>query len=278
MHPLQQGYRYAVVGSTYAGIPQRWLVIYSQQAYDRQVKTLTKRYSKQNQKEYHSAIKLEKQSFACAQDAQKAVHQRAKNLKTLEIEQLEVTQHLCYKTRGRPKKGALPEKLYRVKLRLSSPLACFQGLRDSKGHFVLATNELDEKKLPDLEVLTAYKGQSKVERGFRFLKDPQFVASNLFVKKPERIQALLFIMTLCLTVYAAIEYQIRQNLAKHKQTLPNQIGKQVSNPTTRWIFELFIGVHVLYGKKEPISINIKEIHLKIIQLMGEKYKKYYLII
>ncbi len=132
----------------------------------------------------------------------------------------------------------------------------------------MTNNELDQEKLPDLEVLTVCKGQSKVERGFCFLKDPEFVASNVFVKKPERVQALLFIMTLCLTVYAAIEYQIRQNLAKQKKTLPNQIGKQVSNPTIRWIFELFIGVHVLHRQINPMSLKIKEISVKIIQLMG----------
>jgi transposase len=35
-----------------------------------------------------------------------------------------------------------------------------------------------------------------VERGFRFLKDPLFLASSVFVKKPERIMALSLIMVL----------------------------------------------------------------------------------
>lgn len=42
-----------------------------------------------------------------------------------------------------------------------------------------------------------------MERGFRFLKDPMFLASTLFLKKAQRIMALLFVMTLCLLVYAA---------------------------------------------------------------------------
>jgi len=168
-----------------------------------------------------------------------------KSLKTLQVDSFEITtKHLRYKTKGRPKTGAVPEEIHSVKLRLSSPLAPFQELKASKGRFVLATNELDEEKLPYIEVLTAYKGQAKVERGLRFLKDPQFVASNLFVKKPERVEALLLIMTLCLTVYAAIEYRIRQQLAQKHQTIP---------------------------------LNIKEIYYKIIHLMGNAYKKYYLI-
>lgn len=64
--------------------------------------------------------------------------------------------------------------------------------------FIVATNELDERALSDPEVLRAYKGQSsKVERGFRFLKDPMFVASTLYLKRVERVMALLMVMRRC---------------------------------------------------------------------------------
>ena len=39
------------------------------------------------------------------------------------------------------------------------------------------------------------------ERGFRFLKDPLFFASSLFLKNPKRIMALLMVMLLSLLVY-----------------------------------------------------------------------------
>ncbi|MBK8657186.1 MAG: hypothetical protein IPN20_25565 [Haliscomenobacter sp.] len=74
--------------------------------------------------------------------------------------------------------------------------------RKARVKFIIATNNLDKNKTPDDQLLTKYKSLSKVERGFRFLKDPQFIASSFFVKKPERVEALLFIMTLCLSVYA----------------------------------------------------------------------------
>jgi transposase len=41
-----------------------------------------------------------------------------------------------------------------------------------------------------------------VERGFRFLKDPLFLASSLYLKSPKRIMTLMRVMTLCLLVYA----------------------------------------------------------------------------
>jgi transposase len=66
----------------------------------------------------------------------------------------------------------------------------------------------------------------------------------LFVKKPERVEALVFIMTLCLTVYAALEYRIREALALEDEHIPNQLGKKVQNPTARWVFEIFTGIRL----------------------------------
>ena len=46
-------------------------------------------------------------------------------------------------------------------------------------------------------------------------------------------------------VFTALEYRLRTALAEHRQTFPNQRGKPVANPTTRWIFQCFTGIHVL---------------------------------
>jgi transposase len=68
---------------------------------------------------------------------------------------------------------------------------------------LLATNALDDQALSPQAVLEGSKGQQHAARGFRFLKDPQCLASSLSRKKPERIMALLMVMTVCLLVYAA---------------------------------------------------------------------------
>jgi transposase len=52
-------------------------------------------------------------------------------------------------------------------------------------------------------VLDGEKGQAPAEREGRFLKAPQCLASSLSLKKPERIMALLMVMTVCWLVYAA---------------------------------------------------------------------------
>ena len=45
-------------------------------------------------------------------------------------------------------------------------------------------------------ILSYYKEQSQVEKGFRFLKDPVFCVDNVFLKNPKRIMALSMIMVL----------------------------------------------------------------------------------
>lgn len=277
LKPLTADYQYLELGSIYADVSQRWLVIHSEHAYKREMKTLVKNYLKQSKKEYQMLLKLQRKAFCCRQDALKAVEQLVAKTKTLQLERVNITQKAKHKGQGRPSKGSKPTQIvYFLDLSLSSPISRFRALENQKGKFILATNELNKDNLPDQEVLAAYKGLSKVERGFRFLKDPQFVASSLFVKKPERVEALVFIMTLCLTVYAALEYRIRQQLARKEDFLPNQLGKKVQNPTARWIFETFIGIHVLYGMDKPILLNIKDIHTKVIELLGLQYRKYYL--
>jgi transposase len=111
---------------------------------------------------------------------------------------------------------------------------------------ILATNALDHHALSPHEVLTSSKGQQHADRGCRFLKDPQFLASSLSRKKPERLMALLMVMTMCLLVYTALEYRIRHALKDNGATFPDQKGQRIQHPTARWVFHYFVGIHVLF--------------------------------
>ena len=145
-----------------------------------------------------------------------------------------------------------------------------------KSCFILATNQLDSKALPDDELLSAYKDQQKVERGFRFLKDPLFMASTLYLKSPKRIRALMMVMTLCLLVYAALEYRLRQALQQHDQTFPNQKGQPTRTPTARWVFQCFTGIHLLVIAQEQVLVlNLNEPQRRLLAMLGERYVALY---
>jgi len=57
--------------------------------------------------------------------------------------------------------------------------------------------------------------------------------------------ALLMVMTVCLLVYAALEYCIRTALKEPGTTFPDRKGKSIQNPTARWVFHYFVGIPVL---------------------------------
>ena len=141
---------------------------------------------------------------------------------------------------------------------------------------ILATNQQDLEALSDADLIKMDKDQQKVERGFRFLKDPLFMASTLFLKSPERIMALMMVMTLCLMVYAALEHRIRRGLAEHRQTFPDQKGKPAECPTARWVFQFFTGIHVLLvGQIAEVVLNINAHHQVLLALLGERYTTLY---
>ncbi len=73
-------------------------------------------------------------------------------------------------------------------------------------------------------ILQEHKNQQSCERGFRFLKDPLFFASRLFVKLPQRVAALAMIMGLCLLVYCIGQRQLRSSLAEAIETNSQSTG------------------------------------------------------
>lgn len=275
---LSVGHQYVKLKSEYAGVEQRWIVVFSEERYAREKETLKKNYALQTEKELKEYVRLSRERFECKKDAEKAVEKFIKKCKYISLNEIEYQEKGVYDKKGRPGKNQLAVgKCYYISAQVFCEIEKFRAKAGRKGKFIVATNELDEVKLTDQELFENYKGQAKVERGFRFLKDPQFMAATFFVKKPERVEALLFIMTLCLSVYAAIEYRIREKLKEENQTLPNQLGKEVKNPTARWIFACFSGIHVLYTTEKKLMLNVKPLHLKVLDLLGEKYRKYYFL-
>ena len=141
----------------------------------------------------------------------------------------------------------------------------------------MATNELDETKLSDEQLVTFYtQDQQKVEGGFRFMKDPMFRANTIFLKSPKRIEVLMAIMTLCLLVYSALEYRIRQSLMENNAKFPHQTGSSTDKPTARWVFQFFTGIHVLLiGEMQSIVLNCNLEHANLLKLLGESYGSIY---
>jgi hypothetical protein len=173
-------------------------------------------------------------------------------------------------------------------------------------------------------VLDGDKGQARAERGFRFLKAPQFLAFLLrlrswrrppllvlddvkvpncqknhgfnglgsysewpkvadavteappSISKSPRAYGLLMVMTVCVLVYAALEYRIRTAMKEHGATFPDQKGRRIPNPTTRRVFHYFVGIHVLSIPGQGLMIlNLTDAHQHLLELLGKRYAWFY---
>ena len=217
-----------------------------------------------------------KQDFACEIDALAAAENLSKKLKVSIINALETEAIAVFKKPGRPAKNTSPDDYkYRVSAVLSSDHQSFQKRLRRKSCFILASNQTDTSLMSSEQILADYKNQQKVERGFRFLKDPMFLASAVFLKSPKRIMALTMVMTVCLLVYAALEHRIRKGLTDSDVSFPNQTGKMIKNPTLRWVFNYFQNIQVLYLKQEYAILNLNGEHHKLLSILGKKYLKFY---
>jgi len=145
------------------------------------------------------------------------------------------------------------------------------------GRFILASNLLDEQKWTQEIILQEYKSQQPTERGFRFIKDPLFFASRVFLKSTKRIMALAMIMTLALMVYSLGQLKLREALKKTSSTLPNQRGKPTAKPTLRWILQCFQSVHLVFINGIKSSIKLTDRQKLILHFFGSSCRQYYFL-
>ena len=88
--------------------------------------------------------------------------------------------------------------------------------------------------------------------------------------------ALLMVMTVCLLVYAGLEYRIRKALREHAATFPDQKGKRIQHPKTRWVLQYLVGIHWLCQAGQwPLVLNLTEEHQHLLRLLGQPYMQLY---
>jgi transposase len=259
---------------------ERWVIVRTSASEQRAQASLQRQVSRAQVSWERKCWHLGTRRFACEADARAALERELKGKPTwLEVHH-EVIAHPRHAGKGRPRKDAGPTT-YRwqivVTVTVNQQRVYEEALR--KACFIVGTNELENEALSDQELVTTYKDQAGVERGFRFLKDPLFLASSVFVKKPERIIALSLIMVLCLLAYRLAEYQLRARLAETEQTIPDQVQKPTARPTMRWVFQCFEGIELLHVQTATTSLTIvlriEPVHRLILTLLGPLYEKIY---
>lgn len=277
---LNNGYSYYATASDYKDVKQRWLMFFSEAAYHRENKTLDKKIKQENESQNKAWWHLSNHIFTCKDDAYSQAKKQEKSLKFHDAT-FAVVEVKKYASKGRPKIDELPETIgYKIEFSLCLNKQRVAEMRTRKGRFVLATNQLDEAALSNEDVLSEYKGQSGVERGFKFIKDDTFQVDSVFLKTPERIDALMMVMTLCLMVYGVSEYELHQSLQASNETILSQTKKSTNTPSLRWVYFLFRVVNELSvttgDHVQKLVVNLNGVLRKIIRHFGKRASAIYL--
>ncbi len=252
----------SLYGKTY-----RAIVIHSTQHDKRRGKRIEKQIEKEGQ-EAASKIKVSSQErFACRPDAEKASQQlQALKFGCYQIK-AEVVEELVYGSGRAPKNKPrkVKEKRYRLELSLEEKSEEIEQCREQAGCFVLLTNISTEGQgsKNSQEVLKTYKDQHGVETNFRFLKDPLLV-NDLFLKKPERIEALGLILLLSLLVCNLIQRVLREYVVENETKICGWNNLPTDKPTTYMLSWIFKG----------ISIFKLGNHRKLVQPLSEEQLQY----
>jgi transposase len=274
------GYRVAALTHQVAGIEQRWLVVESEARKAADLKHLVKQVSEQQKKANAQLQKLSRKRFACVADALAAAKELEGTWRYHCLVQVTVAeQSPKAKRRNAPSNAAdLSPLCLGVQATLAEDATAIATETRRAGRFILATNVLDSAQLSDEDLLGEYKAQQSTERGFRFLKDPLFFTSSVFLKSPQRVAALAMVMGLCLLVYSLGQRKLRQALSQSKQHLKNQLKKPTQTPTLRWIFQCFQAVHLVWIDNLAQVVNLTEERQQILRFLGAACQKYYLLV
>ncbi|MGP8330075.1 MAG: IS1634 family transposase, partial [Methanosarcinaceae archaeon] len=225
-----------------------------------------------------SLNKLKRVKYACEKDANQSAEKWLEKHQMYQFNQLSIEpkSRRFDNNKGRPKNGEELETFYSINAKIEVSRQAIAQKRKILGRFVLATNDLD---LTVDKMLSYYKDQGKVERGFMFLKDKSFHVSEVYLKNESRIEALSMIMVLCLFLYSIAQWKLRSKLKETNKFVRNQVKKTTQSPTMKWVFFLFRGITELEilrdGMVEKKVANMTDELRDILSLMGEKCEKYY---
>jgi transposase len=190
----------------------------------------------------------EQQEYCCRADAEAAAAKLRAVPAAYHRVDVTVEERPVY-GRGRPsphKPRPIKALRYRLKTTISPQTERIVRMEEEAGCFVLLTNvpTVGDLAHSACDILTGYKDQHGTEQNYGFLKDPVIV-NSLFLKKPERIEALGLILLLALLIWRLMERAMRTHVETTSTPLPGWDKKATERPTSFMMVTKFAGVIVL---------------------------------
>ena len=217
--------------------------------------------------------RLADRSFACEPDAHEALETWLDDHDDpsfeFEAEVVETEQKKSRDKPGRPPKEWDPyETVYQIAANVQRDAAAIAHRKKRASCFVVVTSLDDAEEWPAERVLREYKEQQAVERRFPVLKDPKHVGP-VYLDRPERVEALGYVLLMALLVYSLIERRAREALKDADEPMDLAGGPTSFRPTGRRVLERFENVLVMRtdGERElPANDNLPRRVLELLDL------------
>ena len=241
-------HRVSEASVTLYGREYRAVVVHSDAHDKRRQKKLERMLSESIDKAADILEKASRVGYFRREDARAAADKLRSGGSSRHCRDREVKEKVTY-CRGRPPKSG-ERKISKTRYVLEGKLALRTGevesMRQAAGCFVLLSNVPGEGEVAHTpeEALAACKEQHGIERNSGFLKDPLAV-KDIFLKRPDRIEVLGFILLVSLPVWNLMEHVMRAYLKRTDSTIPGWDNKPTKKPTSFMTTTKFKGVLVV---------------------------------
>jgi transposase len=240
-------YRVCEMAVTIKKKSYRAIVVHSDAHDKRRQKKLDRNLTQSHTQAEETLKKALKVEYFCREDAEAAVAKLQEEKSSYHCCQCQIVEKVTY-SRGRPPKNGdrtVSKIRYILEGEVVERSQEVEQVKEASGCFVLLTNtptEGDMAHSPE-DVLTAYKEQHGIEANFGFLKDP-LIVNDLFLKKPDRIEVLGFILLTALLIWRLMEHVMREYLKRTDTTILGWDRKPTQTPTSFMMTTKFKGLLV----------------------------------
>ena len=233
-------------GDTHQWVEQ-WMVTQSTAHARRQRKALRARLDKATQALKHLKPKEKENAAEFQARAEQILHRyKVTDLISLTVEET-ITSQKRYLNPGRPTLDSPYQIVEQHQLQLHRQYdmpAIKQQLRLAGWRIYVANARMSLK-----QSVTYYRGEWLVEHGFHRFKKGSLPVSPLWIRTPERIRGLLFLLMAALQAITLLEFVARCELSQRQETIaglvPGNPKMKTDRPTAERMLAQFSNLHLL---------------------------------
>ncbi len=262
---------------------ERRIIVYSPEYGQSQTKKLDKKLLKaQSELDVLLEPKQGRRYPKTYDEAQKSVNEIIKSNKVKGLIEVQITEIKTEKqVRAYGSKPAGTRIITKFELSYSTNKTALQKQLNLMGWRVYGCNASKEK-LNTLDAVQCYRNEYRIEHKFDELLNRVTALMPVYLKKTNRIKALIRLLLLALKYVSLMEMQVRTKLADTEQELkelyPGNPGRATNKPTTKMLlkaFEYITLVIMPVGDRMIVKLtNLKPIQRKILDLLDIEHNNY----